>query len=99
MWIAIARTPSPDAAYWPGRLTLALLDAIAWPTLWFVAILTLPAQTGVIGMVLQALSILFALRRAYLAVCWNERYRFTTWRWGVPLASLVALGALIKVLA
>ncbi|MGZ3195661.1 MAG: hypothetical protein ACXU60_01040 [Croceibacterium sp.] len=98
MWIAIARISPPDAAYWPGRRTLALLDAIAWPALWFIAILTLPAKTGVIGTVTQALSILFALRRAYLAFLWNERYRFTTWRWGLPLASLVALGAFIKVL-
>jgi hypothetical protein len=58
-----------------------------------VAILTLPAKTGVIGPVIQAFSILFGLRRAYGAFFWIERYRFTTWR------SLVALGALIKVLA
>ena len=72
--------------------------AIVWPALWFVAILTVP-KTGLVGTVVEALSIMFALRRAYLAVFCNERYRFTTWRWGVPLASLVALGALIKVLA
>ena len=50
------------------------------------------------GTVIQAFLIMFVLRRAYLAVFWNERYQFTTWRWGMPLASLVALGALIKVL-
>ena len=77
---------------------LAALDAIVWPALRFVAILTVP-KTGLVGTVIAALSIMFALRRAYLAVFCNERYRFTTWRWGVPLASLVALGALIKVLA
>jgi hypothetical protein len=27
----------------------------------------------------------------------NERYRFTTWRWGVPLATRLALGAALKV--
>ena len=99
MWIAIARTSPPNAAYWPGRRMLAVLDAIVWPALWFVAFLTLPAKTGVIGPVIQALSILFALWRAYLAVFWNERYRFTTLRCGMPIASLVALGAMIKILA
>ncbi len=99
MFIAIARTPRPDAADWPGRRTFALLDALAWPALWFVAILAMPAKTGVVGLVIQALSILFAFRRTWLALFRNERYRFTTWRWGVSLASLVALGALMKVLA
>ena len=78
---------------------LAALDAIVWPALWFIAVLTLPAKTGVIGPIIQALSILFGVRRAYVAFYWNARYRFTTWRWGVPLASLVALGAMIKVFA
>lgn len=99
MWIAIARTPPPDAAYWPGRRLLAVVDAIIWPALWFVAIQVLPIRTGLMGTVIQAFLIMFAVRRVYLAAFRNERYRFTTWRWGVPLASLVALGTLIKVLA
>ena len=99
MWIAIARIPPPDAAYWPGRRLLGVVDAIIWPALWFGAIQALPVRTGLMGTVIQAFLIMFALRRAYLAVFWNERYRFTTWRWGKALVALVALGALIKVLA
>ena len=74
MFIALARTPRPAAAYWPGRRTVALLDALAWPALWFVAILAMPAKTGVVGLVIQALSILFAFRRTWLALFRNERY-------------------------
>ena len=99
MLIAIARAPRADAAYWPGRRIFAALDAIFWPAMWFVATLAMSTKTSVFGLVVQPLSILVAVRRAYVALYWNERYRFTTWRWGMPLASLVALGALIKVLA
>ena len=39
MWILFARAPHPDAAYWPGRRWLALMDGLAWPTLvlWVIA--------------------------------------------------------------
>jgi hypothetical protein len=99
MLITIARAPRPGAAYWPGRRFLALLDALAWPAMWFVATLTVPIKTGVAALVIEAISILFALRRAHCAYLQNERYRFTSWRWGVPIASLLAFGALLKVLA
>ncbi len=97
MWIAITRPPLPDASYWPGRCMLALLDAIVWPALLFAVISALSVKTGVAGLVIQASLGLFALRRARLALFCNKRYRFTTARWGAPLASLIALGALMKV--
>jgi hypothetical protein len=53
---------------------------------------------GVFGRVVGALLILFAIQRSSRALFRNERYRFTTWRWGVPVLGLVALGALIKAL-
>jgi hypothetical protein len=39
------------------------------------------------------------LRRCQRAVFRNERYRFSTLRWGVPILTFVALGELMKVLA
>lgn len=64
MWIAIARIPPPDAAYWPGRRLLGVVDAIIWPALWFGAIQALPVRTGLMGTVIQTFLIMFALRRA-----------------------------------
>lgn len=34
MWMVLAREPLPDAADWPGRHTLALVDAVGWPVAW-----------------------------------------------------------------
>ncbi|MCB2019389.1 MAG: hypothetical protein KDG44_01155 [Burkholderiaceae bacterium] len=58
-----------------------------------------PLATGVAGPVVVALCILFAVRRGVRALWRNEQYRFSTWSLGVPLATLLALGALLKVAA
>jgi hypothetical protein len=41
--------------------------------------------------------VLAGARRCARAVWRNERYRFTTWRWGLPLATLLALGVTLKI--
>ncbi len=95
MWVLIPSAPRPDAPQWPGRRWLSLVDAVAWPAGWLVAVSIVP-KPGVLGLVIVALSMFFAVRRCRSALFKNERYRFTTWRWGIPVMGLVALGALIK---
>ena len=99
MWIIYGRTPKPDAAYFAGRRWLALLDAVAWPVAWLIAISVIPYDTGVLGSFARAVLVLVALGRCQRALFRNERYRFSTLRWGVPILALVALGELMKVLA
>ncbi len=99
MWLLIARTPRRDAVYWTGRRWMALLDAVAWPTLWAAAVVKAPFSTGLGGAVAVALLVAVAARRSYRAIFRNERYWFTTWRWGLVLGGLVALGAVTKVVS
>jgi len=96
MWVLYARAPAPDAPYWPGRHWLALLDAVMWPALLVLIVIRLPLDAGVVGPVALALCALIAVRRCIRALLHNERYRFTTWRLGVPLVALLALGAVLK---
>ena len=98
MWVVIPRAPSPDATPWPGRRLLAFFDAVAWPAGWLVAVSIVP-KPGVFGQVVGALLVLCALRRIRIALFRNERYRFTTWRWGIPVMTLVAFGAVTRALA
>jgi hypothetical protein len=94
VWILFVKPPWPDAAYFPGRRLLATLDAIAWPTAWFIAVLAIPYSTGILGPAAKTLLILIALRRVSRAVLRNERYRFTTVRWALPILGLVALAGI-----
>jgi|KBSMisStandDraft_5_1062788.scaffolds.fasta_scaffold371186_1 hypothetical protein len=96
MWMVIARQPSPDAAYWPGRRTLSLLDAIVWPAVWVGAVSSMSMNAGLIGTGIVLLAIFAALARSRRALSDNARYRFTTYRWGIFLAALCALGAVLK---
>ena len=96
MWALVSRAPRLDAAYWPGRRWLALLDAVSWPVLWAVAVIEAPFSTGLVGTVAVSLLVAVAARRTHRAVFRNERYRFTTWRWGLALAGLAAVGAATK---
>jgi hypothetical protein len=66
---------------------------------WLIAISVIPYNTGVLGILAKAVLVLVALRRCQRALFRNERYRFSTLRWGVPILALVALGELMKVLA
>lgn len=99
MWILFARAPKPDAAYWPGRRWLAALDAIVWPALWVVAVARAPVATGIVGSVVMAIAMVSAASRFHRALWHNERYWFTTWRWGVQVAKFALMVWAIKLLA
>jgi len=99
MWVLYARSPTPDVPHWQGRRLLALLDALLWPGLIAALVVDATVDTGVVGPVVMAMCALFAVRRCARALWHNERYRFTTWRLGVPLVALMAVGAVLKLAA
>lgn len=96
MLMLIAREPRPDAGYWPGRRWLAAVDAVIWPLLWIALIRQLPPESGVVGAVGIAVAVLCCVGRLYRALWVNERYWFTTWRWGRVVAALLLVGAVLK---
>ena len=96
MWIVLPRPAPRDMPYWLGRRWLAALDAVAWPALWIAAVRHAPADLGLVAPVVFAVAVLAGLGRIRTAVWRNERYRFTTWRWGRVPVGLMALGLLIK---
>ena len=96
MWILIARRQLSDASVWPGRRVLGTVDALAWPFAWVIVATHLPSPSGLVAPVIIAIGVMAAIRRVWRAVFRNERYRFTTWRWGVPVLSLLVVGLLIK---
>ena len=96
MWILFRREPRPDAPYWPGRRWLAALDAVAWPAAGALAVTHAPMPTGIVGIFVIACAALSAASRLQEALLRNERYRFTTWRWGRVLMGLVLLGLVMK---
>ena len=98
MWIFMARPARPDASHWAGRRALAAIDAIAWPVLWLALIAIAPFDTGVVGWIAIGVLALAAMRRAHRAIFRNERYWFTTARWGVPAAMLIAVGLTLNLL-
>jgi hypothetical protein len=53
-------------------------------------------NAGLIGTGIVLLAIFAALARSRRALSDNARYRFTTYRWGIFLAALCALGAVLK---
>jgi len=96
MWLVVVKEPLPDMAYWPGRLWLAMVDAVSWPALWLLLVRRAPVPTGLIGSAAVALAALFALNRLHRAVWLNHRYRFTTWRLGKAIAALMLIGLVLK---
>jgi hypothetical protein len=99
MWIIVNRTPRPDAPHWPGRRWLAAIDAVGWPVLIVWLVLHAPVHMGAMGQLAIVIAALSALTRLRRAVWFNHRYRFTTWRWGRVVATLVLIGALLKLAA
>ena len=96
MWLIFARAPPPDAVVWPRRRWLAAVDAVVWPAMWVALVAHSPVQLGVVGSVLAAWAVWRGMQRLHCAVFVNQRYRFTTWRWGRVVIGLVAFGALLK---
>ena len=98
MWLLYARTPRPDAPYWPGRRLLAAVDALGWPLLWVIGFSHVPRPVGLVGPFVAAVALLCALGRLHRALWANHRYRFTTWRWGRAVAVLLLIGAAMKLM-
>ena len=96
MAVIFVRQVRPDAHVWRGRRLLALLDAVAWPGLLIYAVRQAPFESAAAGDVIAAAAVLIAGFRSVKAFCWNERYRFTTWRWGRVALVLIAVGLLLK---
>jgi hypothetical protein len=96
MWLLVAREPRPDAPDWPGRRLLAAVDAVMWPVMWVLLIRHAPQPVGLIGPFVTALAVLFGLGRLHRALWVNHRYWFTTSRWGKVLASMLLIGAVLK---
>lgn len=96
MWLVLTRAPLPDAPYWSGRRTLALVDAVAWPAAWIALAMHLPQPVGIAGPMVIALAVLSAVGRAYRAAWQNHRYHFATWRWGRVAAGLLLIGLVLK---
>jgi hypothetical protein len=97
MWLLVAREPRPDAPDWPGRRMLAALDALVWPLLWVLLIQHAPEPVGLVGPSATAMAILLGLGRLHRAIWVNQRYWFTTWRWGKVMAAMLLIGAVLKV--
>lgn len=96
MWLVFARTPRPDAPYWPGRRLLALADAVAWPAGWILFATQWPPPAGIVVPMVVALAVLSAIGRAHRALWQNERYHFTTWRWGRVLGATLLVAVALK---
>lgn len=96
MWILFARAPVPDASYWPGRRWLAAVDAVAWPAIAPFVLAHVPGGTGIVLPMASAIFGLAGLMRLHTALWLNQRYRFTTWRWGRILVLLLLIGLAMK---
>ena len=96
MFLIVAREPAADVPYWPGRRWFAAIDALAWPVMWVVVIANIPAPVGVVGAVVTAFAVLAALSRLHRAVWNNQRYQFTTWRWGRLVLAMALFGWVMK---
>ncbi len=92
MWLILVRAAPPDMLVWPGRRGLALVDAVAWPAVCLALVVQAPVGTGVLGQLIIAVCVVVAVQRGYGAIVQNQRYQFTTWRWGLRLGVLVAFG-------
>ncbi|MBE7416692.1 MAG: hypothetical protein HS128_02895 [Ideonella sp.] len=98
MFLVLYRNPKPDAEQWPGRRWLAAIDAVLWPALWITALAAVQNRAGIVVPVAIAFLVVLAAARLARAIWRNERYWFSTWRWGKVLAILMATGLLLMLL-
>ena len=96
MWIVMTRTPRPDASIWRGRKGLAAIDAVVWPLMWVAVVRHAPTHTGLVGPVVIAIATLSVAMRLHRAIWANQRYWFTTWRWGKVAAAMLLIGWVLK---
>jgi len=52
---------------------LAAIDALVWPLLWVIGISHVPKPVGVMGPVITALALLYAIGRLHRALWLNHR--------------------------
>jgi hypothetical protein len=78
-----------------GRQVLAVIDALAWPGAWALAVLLAPVTMGVVGALVIAAAAMLAVRRVHRAWWHNERYRFTTAVWFPRVLWILAFGAVL----
>jgi hypothetical protein len=97
MWMFIAREPSPDAPYWRGRRSLALVDAVLWPVIGVLLLRHAVGSATLTGGVMSWALAGLALQRMSRAWWSNSRYRFTTWRLAKAMLALLALGSILKI--
>lgn len=95
MFVVIAREPTPDAAYWPGRRLLAAMDAVVWPIVGVLLVLQMPTTPSLLQPA-AAVATLWGILRVLTAVFENHRYRFTTWFAAKVLALLLVVGLAMK---
>ena len=98
MFVVLYRNPKPDAEQWPGRRSLAAIDAVLWPALWIMAVAAFRDRTGILAPMAIALLVLFAAARLTRALWRNERYWFSTRRWGKFAVVLAAIGFALQLL-
>jgi len=98
MWFVIMRAPRPDASVWAGRRGLAAIDAVVWPLLWVTVIRHAATPTGLVSPVAFAMGSVAAVLRLHRAIWVNERYWFTTWRWGKVVAAMLLTGWVLKLM-
>lgn len=96
MWLLVAREPRHDAPRWTGRKWLAAFDAVLWPMVGVLLILTAPVPLGIVGPVAIAVALLMSGVRLHRAIWANHRYWFTTWRWSSVALFLILLGAVLN---
>jgi hypothetical protein len=99
MWILFTRGPKPDARDWAGRRCFAVLDALVWPAVLMALVIRSPYPTGIFGPALLAMTTIAAVRQLHIALWRNDRYWFTLRSLGMPVAVLLAVGGVLKVLA
>jgi len=57
-----------------------------------------PKPVGLVGPLVAAVALLYALGRLHRALWANHRYRSTTWGWGRVVAALLLIGAVMKLM-
>lgn len=75
---------------------LAAVDAVAWPGALALVVWVAPVATGIAGALVIGVAALIAVARLRRAIWRNERYWFTTWRWGKPVLALLLIGGVLK---
>ena len=100
MLIVLPFKPQTEAAVWPGRRFLAVVDALIWPALLAgLVIYYVPEKDIALRGVATAAFALAATSRLSRAVLRNEFYRFTSWQLAKLIFVLAWIGGCIQFFA